>query len=130
EGVVGGTDAASHAKHCIEALKHGKHVACAVPAVFGSIEQAHELYEAVKASGRKYMMFETSAYHDDCHAMRQVYRAGGLGKVVYSEGEYLHYSAEPIPSFRDWRVGPPPPSVPPPPPAPHLAPTGGPLPTR
>jgi predicted dehydrogenase len=108
EAVFVATDAPSHAKHCIEVLKHGKHVACAVPAVFGSIEQAHELYEAVKSSGRKYMMFETSAYHDDCHAMRQVYRAGGFGKVVYSEGEYLHYSAEPIPSFREWRIGTPP----------------------
>ncbi len=108
EAVFVATDAPSHARHCIEVLKHGKHVACAVPAVFGSIEQAHELYEAVKSSGRKYMMFETSAYHDDCHAMRQVYRAGGFGKLVYSEGEYLHYSAEPIASFRDWRVGLPP----------------------
>ena len=108
EAVFVATDAPSHARHCIEVLKHGKHVACAVPAVFGSIEQAHELYEAVKSSGRKYMMFETSAFHDDCHAMRQVYRAGGFGKLVYSEGEYLHYSAEPIPSFRDWRVGLPP----------------------
>ena len=108
EAVFVATDAPSHARHCIEVLKRGKHVACAVPAVFGSIEQAHELYEAVKSSGRKYMMFETSAFHEDCHAMRQVYRAGGFGKLVYSEGEYLHYSAEPIPSFREWRVGLPP----------------------
>ena len=28
-------------------LKHGKHVASAVPAVFGSIEQADQLFEAV-----------------------------------------------------------------------------------
>ena len=54
------------------------------------------------------MMFETSAFHEDCHAMRQVYRAGGFGKLVYSEGEYYHYSAQPIPSFREWRVGLPP----------------------
>ena len=108
EAVFVATDAPSHAKHCIEVLKHGKHVACAVPAVFGSLEEAHELYEAVKSSGRKYMMFETSAFHDDCHAMRQIYRAGGFGKLVYTEGEYYHYSAEPIPSFRDWRVGLPP----------------------
>ena len=77
EAVFVATDAPSHARHCIDVLKHGKHVACAVPAVFGSVEQAHELYEAVKSSGRKYMMFETSAYHDDCHAMRRsMARAG------------------------------------------------------
>ena len=108
EAVFVATDAPSHARHCIEALKHGKHVACAVPAVFGSIEEAHQLHEAVKSSGRTYMMFETSAYHEDCHAMRQVYQAGGFGKLVYSEGEYYHYSVEQIPSYREWRVGQPP----------------------
>lgn len=102
------TDAPSHARHCIEVLKHGKHVACAVPASFGSLEDAHRLFETVKASGRKYMMFETSAFHSECHAMRQIFRAGGFGKMVYSEGEYYHYASEPIPSFRDWRVGGPP----------------------
>ena len=53
------TDAPSHAQHCIDVLRHGKHVACCVPAVFGSLEDAHKLFEAVKSSGRKYMMFET-----------------------------------------------------------------------
>ena len=89
-------------------MKHGKHVASAVPAVFGSLEDAHKLYEAVKASGRKYMMFETSCFHEDLYAMREIYRAGGLGKLLYSEGEYFHYMAQPIASYRDWRVGLPP----------------------
>ena len=60
EAVFVATDAPSHARHCIDVLKHGKHVATAVPAVFGSLEDADKLLEAVKASGRKYMMFETS----------------------------------------------------------------------
>jgi predicted dehydrogenase len=108
EAIFVATDAPSHARHCIEVLKHGKHVACAVPATFGSLEEADQLYEAVKKSGLKYMLFETSAFHADCHAMRQIFRAGGFGKMVYSEGEYYHYCSEPIPSFRDWRVGLPP----------------------
>ncbi len=108
EAVFVATDAPSHAKHCIDVLKHGKHVASAVPAVFGSIEDAHRLLEAVKQSGRKYMMFETSAFHEDCYAMRQVYRAGGFGKIVYSEGEYMHHMSVPIPSYRNWRLGIPP----------------------
>jgi len=108
EAVFVATDAPSHARHCIEVLKHGKHVASAVPAVFGSPEDAHRLYEAVKASGRKYMMFETSCFHEDLHAMREIYRAGGLGKLLYSEGEYFHYMEQPIPSYKDWRVGLPP----------------------
>jgi predicted dehydrogenase len=92
----------------VAALKRGKHVACAVPAVFGSVDEAHELLAAVKTSGRKYMLFETSAFHAENHAMRQIYRVGGFGKLVYSEGEYYHYMAEPIDSYEGWRVGLPP----------------------
>jgi predicted dehydrogenase len=108
EAVFVATDAPSHARHAIEVLKHGKHVASAVPAVFGSLEDAEQLYEAVKRSGLKYMMFETSCFHEDLHAMREIYKAGGLGKLVYSEGEYYHYMEQPIPSYKDWRVGLPP----------------------
>lgn len=108
EAVFVATDAPSHARHCIAALKHGKHVAVAVPAVFGSLEDADLLWETVRATGLTYMMFETSAFHADLHAMREIYRAGGLGKVVYSEGEYYHYMSEPIDSYQGWRIGLPP----------------------
>lgn len=108
EAVFVATDAPSHARHCIEVLRHGKHVACAVPAVFGSLEQADELFEAVKSSGLNYMMFETSAFHADLFAMRRIYRAGGFGRLVHSEGEYYHYMTEPIDSYKGWRIGLPP----------------------
>jgi predicted dehydrogenase len=108
EAVFVATDAPSHARHCVEVLKHGKHAASAVPAVFGSLEEAEKLFAAVKSSGLKYMMFETSCFHDDLYAMRQIYHAGGLGKLVYSEGEYYHYMSEPIDSYKGWRIGLPP----------------------
>ena len=108
EAVFVATDAPSHARHCTEVLEHGKHVASAVPAVFGSLEEAEKLFAAVKASGRKYMMFETSFFHEDLYAMRQIYDAGGLGRLVYSEGEYFHYMEQPIASYKEWRVGLPP----------------------
>lgn len=108
EAVFVATDAASHARHCIDVMKHGKDVACAVPAVLGSLEDADKLLEAVKTTGKKYMMFETSHFRPDCYAMRQVYNAGGFGKLVYSEGEYYHYSAEQLDSYKGWRVGLPP----------------------
>ncbi len=47
EAVFVATDAPSHARHCIEVLQHGKHVASAVPAVFGSLEDADRLFAAV-----------------------------------------------------------------------------------
>jgi predicted dehydrogenase len=108
EAVFIATDAPSHAQQCIQAIRSGKHVATAVPAVFGSLEDAAELYETVNMSDRKYMMFETSAFREDCYAMRQIYKAGGFGKLIYTEGEYYHYLLERIDSFRGWRIGLPP----------------------
>ena len=108
EAVFVATDAPSHAKHCIEVLKNGKHVASAVPAVFGSLEDADKLYEAVKSSGLNYMLFETSSFHDELYAMRTVYNSGGFGKIIYAEGEYFHYAWDPIDSYKNWRIGGPP----------------------
>ena len=108
EAVFVATDAPSHARHCALVLKHGKHVASAVPAAWGSLADADMLFEAVKTSGRKYMMFETSYFHEDLYAMRQIYNAGGFGKLIYSEGEYFHYSPTLVPSYKGWRIGAPP----------------------
>lgn len=96
EAVFVATDARSHARHCIRVLDHGKHVMCAVPAVWGSVEDAARLVDAVRRTGLKYMMAETSCYHAACHAMRTIYRAGGFGRLVFSEGEYYHYVTSPI----------------------------------
>jgi hypothetical protein len=117
EAVFIATDAPSHARLSIAALEHGKHVAVAVPAVFGSLEDAERLFEAVKRSGRKYMMFETSYFHAELYEMRQRYLAGAYGKILYSEGEYFHYFGEPIGGYNPktgkvdsngWRKGLPP----------------------
>jgi predicted dehydrogenase len=115
EAVFVATDAPSHARHCMEVLKHGKHVACAVPAVFGSLEDAEKLFEVVKQSGLKYMMFETSCYHADNHAMREIYKAGGFGKIIYAEGEYFGgpstpagFTSKALASYNNWRHGIPP----------------------
>ena len=109
EAIFVATDAPNHVRHCVMALEHGKHVASAVPACFETLEQADELYEAVhRHRGLHYMLFETSAYHDDCYAMREIYRAGGFGRMMYSEGEYYHFGVETIPSYNEWRDGLPP----------------------
>ncbi len=108
EAVFVATDAPNHARHCMDVLNHGKHVMCAVPATWGSIEEGEKLLATVKKTGLKYMMAETSCYHAANHAMRQIYRAGGFGRLVYSEGEYFHYSPKPTASYKGWRVGSPP----------------------
>src|SRR5437867_497052 len=61
-----------------------------------------------RSPGLKYMMFETSCFHEDLYAMRQIYDAGVFGKLVYSEGEYFHYMQDPLPSYKEWRAGLPP----------------------
>ena len=117
EAVFLATDAPSHGPLSIKALNHGKHVACAVPAVFGSLEEAEKLFETVKRTGLKYMLFETSYYHDALYAWHQQYKAGGFGDLVYSEGEYFHYFGTPYPGYNPrtnkvdtdgWRKGLPP----------------------
>ena len=108
EAIFLGTDAPNHAQHSILCLNHGKHVACTVPAVFGSLEDADRLYETVKKTGLEYMMFETSAYHAACYAMRVAYESGSLGKIIYAEGQYYHYFPTPLASYGKWRTGIPP----------------------
>lgn len=108
EAVFVATDAPSHAKLSIAALQAGKHVASAVPAVFGSLEEADALFAAARESGPKYMMFETSCFHADLHCMREMYRTGELGKVIYAEGEYWHYFRTPLDAHGAWRTGLPP----------------------
>lgn len=111
EAIFCATDAPSHARHAMLCLNHGKHVAVAVPATFGSIEEGEQLLETVKKNkGLKYMMFETSCFRENLYAMRQIYMAGGFGKILYSEGEYWHYSppGPGIGSYKEWRKGSPP----------------------
>ena len=108
EAIFVATDTPSHARLAIAALKAGKHVASAVPAVFGSLEEADELFTTVKTAGRKYMMFETSYFYDDLYCMREMYRTGALGKVIYAEGEYWHYFGTPLAAHKGWRTGLPP----------------------
>lgn len=105
EAVFVATDAPSHADHCIKVLNAGKHVASAVPAVFGDLEMAEKLFETVKRTGLLYAMFETSSFHDDLYASRKIYQAGGFGDLVYTEGEYFHYGLHSADSYGDWRTG-------------------------
>jgi len=117
EAVFVATDAPSHPRHCIEVLKHGKHVAVAVPVTYGSVGEGEQLLEEVKKNpGLKFMMFETSCFRQNLYEMRKIYQAGGFGNIVYSEGEYYHgapLSVKPgeykgVGSYKNWRQGGPP----------------------
>ena len=108
EAIFCATDAPSHAKHAILCMEHGKHVAKAVPAFYGDIEDAERLLECCKKNkGLVYAMFETSCFHDDLYAMEKLYAADVFGRIVYSEGEYCHphsLDAPRLGSYKDWRM--------------------------
>ena len=107
EAVYCATDAPAHARHAILCMEHGKHVATAVPAFRGDIEDAERLLECCrKNKGLVYAMFETSCFHDDIFAMEKLFAAGVFGRIVYSEGEYCHphsLGAPSLGSYKDWR---------------------------
>lgn len=107
EAIFCATDAPAHAKHAILCMEHGKHVATAVPAFRGDIDDAERLLACCrKNKGLVYAMFETSVFHDDLYAMEKLYAAGVFGRIVYSEGEYCHPHSIGTPSLgshKDWR---------------------------
>lgn len=107
EAIYCATDAPAHAKHAVLCLEHGKHVATAVPAFRGDIEDAERLLECCRKNrGLVYAMFETSVFHDDLYAMEKLYAADVFGRIVYSEGEYCHPHSLGTPSlgsYKDWR---------------------------
>jgi predicted dehydrogenase len=107
EAIYCATDASAHGKHAVLCMEHGKHVATAVPAFRGDIEDAERLLECCKKNkGLIYAMFETSVFHDDLFAMEKLYGAGVFGRLVYSEGEYCHphvLGSPTLGSYKDWR---------------------------
>lgn len=107
EAIFCATDAPAHARHAILCMEHGKHVATAVPAFRGDIDDAQRLLECCrKNAGLVYAMFETSVFHDDLYAMEKLFAANVFGRIVYSEGEYCHphsLGAPPLGSHGDWR---------------------------
>ncbi len=102
------TPAPDHLRHVTMTLDAGKHVLCAVPAVFGSVEDCHKLIEAVKRSGLTYMLAETSYYHQTVISARRFYKAGEFGNIFSAEAEYHHPGLEELyfeNGKRTWRYG-------------------------
>jgi len=103
--------APDHARHCVAALRAGKHVFCAVPAAM-TIEECEQLRDAVEHTGLTYMMAETSYYRQSCVSARMFYQQGKFGNIYYTEAEYLHAGLESLwfnpDGSHTWRHGFPP----------------------
>src|SRR5699024_8183221 len=89
DAVVVASPVPHHSAHAIQALAAGKHVLSEVVACT-SIEQAHALVDAVRASDAVYMLAENYRYLDEVELTRRMYADGRFGDVYYAEAEYLH----------------------------------------
>ncbi len=105
------TPAPLHAWMGLEAFKAGKHVISAVPAGM-SIEECEKLIDAVKRTGLRYMMAETSYYRSEIITCRDWAREGKFGTIFYTEAEYHHEGLLGLffddRGFPNWRHGLPP----------------------
>ena len=105
------TDGPLHVQHVVAAMKNGKHAISAVPAAWGSVEDAELLLDTVKKTGLTYMMAETSYYRQNAISARKFYQEKQFGEVYYTEAEYQHDGLEKL-YFHDgkptWRHGMPP----------------------
>lgn len=102
------TDGPLHLEHATLAMKHGKHVLSAVPAVWGDVEQAYKLREVVESTGLTYMLAETSYYMQTAISARKFYAEKKFGDLYYSQGIYHHAGLESLyveNGQRTWRYG-------------------------
>jgi len=102
------TDGPLHVQHTIAAMKHGKHVISAVPAAWGTLDQAELLADTVKKYRLTYMMAETGYYQQTTISARKFYKQGKFGSLYYCEAEYQHPGLEALYYWggkRTWRYG-------------------------
>ncbi len=88
DAVILATPIPDHADHVIKVLNAGKHVLSEVTAVT-EMEDCSRLAEAVRASGKKYMLAENYCYYRPITILRNMIKDGLLGEVYYAESDYL-----------------------------------------
>jgi predicted dehydrogenase len=72
----------NHAAQSLKALRAGKHVACTVP-MATSVDECREIVQAVKETGKTYMMMETVVYSREFLFVKEMYERGDLGKLQF-----------------------------------------------
>lgn len=76
-----------HAEQTIKVLEAGKHCACTVP-MATSLEDIKRITEAVRKSGKNYMMMETTLYTYQFFYVRNMIESGELGKIQFMRGSH------------------------------------------
>ncbi len=79
-----------HAEQTVKVLDAGKHCACTVP-MATSLEDIQKITDAVRRSGKNYMMMETTLYTYQYFYVSDMIKNGELGKIQFLRGS--HYQA-------------------------------------
>lgn len=93
-----------HGPQAVQALKAAKHVYSAVPSAI-SMEEITKLVRTVEATGKIYMIGETSYYYPCAIYCRERHGRGDFGRIVYGEGEYYHDYRHGLYDVYKWRHG-------------------------
>ena len=99
-----------HAPQCLQVLNSGKHVYSAVPLISlpddaEVLDWGCRIAEAVKRSGRQYMLGETTVYRPQTMLCSRMATKGLFGEFVYAEGEYVHDVDNPGCNLRQVQTG-------------------------
>lgn len=92
-----------HAEQTVQVLNSGKHCACTVPMAI-SLEDIDRITKAVRRSGKKYMMMETTLYTYQFFYVKQMMERGEMGKIQFMRGS--HY--QDMENWPDYWMGLPP----------------------
>ncbi|MHB8994603.1 MAG: Gfo/Idh/MocA family protein [Armatimonadota bacterium] len=102
-----GTPIPLHADQTVKAVEAGKHVLSEVTAA-STIEDCARIVEAVRRTGKRYMLAENCCYWPFVAQWRDWVASGRLGEVMYAEGEYVHdirnMVYDPVTKTQRWRA--------------------------
>ncbi len=87
--VVVATPIPFHAEQSAKSLMSGKHVLCEQTVAY-TIEECETVLEAVRKSGKTYMMAENYCYFHYIREWKEIINQGRLGEIFYAEAEYIH----------------------------------------
>jgi predicted dehydrogenase len=111
DAVIVATPMQLHAPQTILALQAGKHVLSEVTAAV-SLDECWRIIDAVKSSGKTYMLSENYCYIKSNMLIREMVRKGMFGEPYFGSGEYLHdcrhlhHYSDGSPTWRYyWQVG-------------------------
>ena len=86
------TPVMEHYPMVMEALNAGKHTACTIP-MATTIQQCRDIVDAVKTSGKVYMMMETALYTREFLYVKNLVENGKLGRIQFVRSDHMQNMA-------------------------------------